>query len=105
MPTQVMFEGRIEGVLGATPEPHDEMLVASVPGGDLQLDLALHDDLASIEKEWRAFEDRADCTVFQTFDWLSAWLRNLGGREGAKPVVVIGRHQGAILFVLPFALT
>lgn len=104
MPTQVMFEGRIEGVLGTAPEPHEETLATAAPGGDLQIDLALHDDLAAIEKEWRAFEERADCTVFQTFDWLSAWQRNLGAPEGVKPVIVIGRHQGAIMFVMPFAL-
>jgi CelD/BcsL family acetyltransferase involved in cellulose biosynthesis len=100
-----MFERQIESVLGAAPEPFDDALDASRrDAGPLQVDLSLHDDLASIEKEWRAFEERADCTVFQTFDWLSAWLRNLGVREGVKPVIVIGRYQGAVLFVMPFAL-
>jgi CelD/BcsL family acetyltransferase involved in cellulose biosynthesis len=41
--------------------------------------------------------------VFQTFDWLSVWHRHIGMRERGKPVVVIGRHQGAILFLMPFA--
>ena len=68
-----------------------------------QLELSLHHDLASIENDWRAFEESADCTVFQTFDWLSTWLRNIGVHEGAKPAIVIGRHDGAILFLLPFA--
>ena len=105
MPTQVMFERQIESVLGAAPEPFDDAPDACRRDvGPLQVDLSLHDDLASIEKEWRAFEERADCTVFQTFDWLSAWLRNLGVREGVKPVIVIGRYQGAVLFVMPFAL-
>ena len=66
--------------------------------------MSLHHDLDSIENDWRAFEDSADCTVFQTFDWLSAWFRNIGVHEGVKPAVVIGRHGGAILFLLPFAL-
>jgi CelD/BcsL family acetyltransferase involved in cellulose biosynthesis len=103
MPTQVLFDGQIEDVLRVKPELQEEA-PAAAGDGPLQIDLSLHDDLASIEKEWRAFEERADCTVFQTFDWLSTWLRHLGCREGVKPVIVIGRHQGAILFVMPFAL-
>ena len=28
--------------------------------------------------EWRRFEHIADCTAFQTFDWLAAWHRHIG---------------------------
>lgn len=104
MPTQVAFDRHIPGVLDAKPEDGCEASAATAPGaGPLHVDLSLHSDLAAIEKDWRAFQERADCTVFQTFDWLATWLRHIGMREGAKPAVVIGRHQGAILFVMPFA--
>jgi CelD/BcsL family acetyltransferase involved in cellulose biosynthesis len=104
MPTQATFDRQIEDVLGAGPEYHRETSVAAGPGTDLvRVDLSLHDELASIENDWRTFEQRADCTVFQTFDWLSTWHRHIGIRERGKPVIVIGRHQGAILFVMPFA--
>jgi CelD/BcsL family acetyltransferase involved in cellulose biosynthesis len=104
MPTQVAFDRQLEDVLGASPEDHGGASVTAVPGGDpMRVDLSLHDDLASVENDWRAFEERADCTVFQTFDWLSTWHRHIGVRERGKPVIVIGRHQGAILFVMPFA--
>lgn len=29
-------------------------------------------DIESLENEWRAFEPHADCTPYQTFDWLSS---------------------------------
>jgi len=104
MPTQAAFDGHIEDVLGAKPEDHGEASAAAASdAGPLHIDLSLHCDLASIEKDWRGFEERADCTVFQTFDWLSTWLRHIGVREGMSPAIVIGRHQGAILFVMPFA--
>jgi len=32
--------------------------------------LSVHDDLASVEPIWRRFQETADCTPFQTFDWL-----------------------------------
>src|SRR5690348_569212 len=102
MPIRAAFDQPFEDVVGASTEDYGKSV--AVPGGDpLNIDLTLHDDLAAIENDWRAFEERADCTVFQTFDWLSAWLRHIGVRENSKPVVVIGRHQGAILFLMPFA--
>lgn len=103
MPTQATFQRHIETVLGPQAEDGDEIALAASGGSPLRVELTLHGDLASIEQDWRVFEERADCTVFQTFDWLSAWLRHIGVHEGAKPAVVIGRHQGAILFVMPFA--
>ena len=94
-------------MLGADPEAASSRAVPRPllsAKADRIVELSLHHDLASIENDWRAFEERADCTVFQTFDWLSTWLRNIGVHEGAKPAIVIGRHGGAILFLLPFAL-
>ena len=105
MPTQVMFERQIEDALGADPEAHLHASPAVLPGARAPLvELSLHHDLDSIENDWRAFEESADCTVFQTFDWLSTWFRNIGVHEGVKPAVVIGRHGGTTLFLLPFAL-
>jgi CelD/BcsL family acetyltransferase involved in cellulose biosynthesis len=105
MPTQAMFEGQIESELGADPDGH--LYATPVTGssaGRPHVDLSLHHDLASIENDWRAFEDSADCTVFQTFDWLSTWFKTIGVHEGVKPAIVIGRHGGTTLFLLPFAL-
>lgn len=69
--------------------------------GDIRL--SVHGDLATVERDWRAFEANADGTVFQTFDWLSAWQRHIGARTGVRPAIVIGRDAGRILFMLPLA--
>ena len=104
MPTQAMFEGQIGEALGTSPAEHADASPMVLPGArPPHVELSLHHDLESIESDWRAFEPSADCTVFQTFDWLSAWFRNIGVHEGVKPAVVIGRHGGATLFLLPFA--
>ncbi|MEA2872998.1 MAG: hypothetical protein QOH67_2974, partial [Hyphomicrobiales bacterium] len=66
--------------------------------------LSVHTDLAAIEQEWRAFEQSADCTPFQTFDWLSTWQRHVGTLNGVMPAVVIARRGGAIAMLLPLAL-
>ena len=66
--------------------------------------LGVYGDLASIERDWREFERHADCTVFQTFDWLSTWQRHIGARNDVRPAIVVGRDAaGEILFILPLA--
>jgi CelD/BcsL family acetyltransferase involved in cellulose biosynthesis len=67
--------------------------------------VAIHDDLAAVEADWRRFEETADCTVFQTFDWLSAWQRHIGQRNGVTPAIVVGQGaDGRLLFLIPLAV-
>jgi CelD/BcsL family acetyltransferase involved in cellulose biosynthesis len=69
------------------------------------VELALYDSLDAIEAEWRRFEQEADCTVFQSFDWLSTWQRHIGQRRNITPVIVAGRRpDGELLFLIPLAL-
>ena len=64
----------------------------------------VHGGLGEIEQEWKAFEQRADRTVFQSFDWLAAWQR-CGARHGTVPAIVLGRDgDEQILFILPLAI-
>jgi CelD/BcsL family acetyltransferase involved in cellulose biosynthesis len=74
---------------------------ASAPAQRAAIALAVHHDLAAIEPEWRRFEQTADCTPFQTFNWLSAWHRHVGTRNRVTPAVVTGSRNGALLFILP----
>ena len=69
------------------------------------IELSISSDLALVEKDWQCFEQEADCTVFQTFFWQSAWFRNVGPHEPVTPAIVIGRTaDGKILFLMPLAL-
>jgi CelD/BcsL family acetyltransferase involved in cellulose biosynthesis len=71
----------------------------------LDIRLSIHRELAEVEREWREFQKVADCTVFQTFEWLSAWQRNIGAPLGTRPVVVFGRDTaGTLLFIAPLAV-
>ena len=69
------------------------------------MQLSVSSDLDLIEHEWRCFEQRAECTPFQTFEWLSAWHHCIGNSAGVKPAIVIGRQcNGELLFILPLAI-
>jgi CelD/BcsL family acetyltransferase involved in cellulose biosynthesis len=69
------------------------------------MNISVTSELGTIEEEWRRFERRADCTPFQTFDWLGTWQRCIGGPTGVKPAIVMGRgSNGELLFILPLAI-
>lgn len=69
------------------------------------LTLSIHKSVAAAESEWRRFEQVAECTPFQTFEWLSLWQRHVGLREDVKPVIAVGHFaDGDIAFIIPLAV-
>jgi CelD/BcsL family acetyltransferase involved in cellulose biosynthesis/predicted ATP-grasp superfamily ATP-dependent carboligase len=69
------------------------------------LTFSIHTQFDGIADEWRAFEEIAEGTAFQTFEWLTAWERHIGRRRGVTPVIVIGRFaDGRTAFIAPLAL-
>jgi CelD/BcsL family acetyltransferase involved in cellulose biosynthesis len=80
--------------------PPDDIAVGE-PG---RISVALYHDLAAIESDWRHFEETADCTPFQTFDWLSAWQRHIGSAKGVTPAIVIVRRGDQLLLLLPLGI-
>jgi CelD/BcsL family acetyltransferase involved in cellulose biosynthesis len=67
--------------------------------------LELHEDLASLEPEWTAFQRMAACTVFQTFEWVAKWQQHIGNLRGTHPAIVLGRDaHGVLRFILPLAI-
>ncbi len=66
---------------------------------------AIYTRLDEVEGEWRRFQQLAECTAFQTFEWLATWQRHIGERDGTVPVVVVGRFgDGRTAFILPLAI-
>jgi CelD/BcsL family acetyltransferase involved in cellulose biosynthesis len=94
---------RVTSDLGAAL--FDEAFDGIPEAGRSQLALSVHEDFAALEGEWRRFQDEAACTVFQTFEWLSAWQRHLGARAGVRPAIVTGRGaDGQLSFLFPLAV-
>jgi D-aspartate ligase len=70
-----------------------------------RVDFSFYDRLEPVESEWRRFERAADCTPFQTFDWLFAWLRHIGRREEVQPVIAVAAFaDGATACIFPLAI-
>jgi D-aspartate ligase len=96
---------------GNAPSPPDLNRAAAAPvvesRREVQAKLHFHiyGDLAAVESDWRRFEREADCTAFQTFDWLSAWHRHIGLRHGVHPAIIIGRYSNdEIAFIMPLCV-
>ncbi len=69
------------------------------------LGLVLHSGLDEVEALWRRFERVADCTPFQTFDWLQTWQRHVGGPAGTQPLIAVASYpDGETAFILPLAV-
>jgi CelD/BcsL family acetyltransferase involved in cellulose biosynthesis len=67
--------------------------------------LSVDHDLDEVVARWRSFQGQADHTVFQSFDWLAQWHRQVGALRGTVPAIVIGQElESEILFILPFAI-
>jgi CelD/BcsL family acetyltransferase involved in cellulose biosynthesis len=63
-------------------------------------------DLASVEALWRGLEsEQTSFTPYQRFDFVAAWQRQVGEREGLVPFIVIGYDaEHRPLLLLPLAL-
>ena len=69
-----------------------------------ELRLTVYEDLHEAESVWRALEREADSTVFQSFEWQSAFQRHVGERLGLRPsIVLVADGAGATLAL--FALS
>jgi len=77
---------------------------ATLRGRAADIAIAVHGELPPVEAAWRAFQDAADCTAFQSFEWLSAWQRHVGAPAGVAPQIVVARDQGGVLAMLPLAV-
>jgi CelD/BcsL family acetyltransferase involved in cellulose biosynthesis len=79
--------------------------VGDLSSAPVTIDLSIHDRLDHVEAEWRRFERTADCTPFQTFDWLQRWQRHIGTRHGVQPAIVVGAlADGQTGIILPLAI-
>jgi CelD/BcsL family acetyltransferase involved in cellulose biosynthesis len=75
----------------------------SKPGRVVGIEL-VH-DLAATEATWRGLEDARQSSPFQRFDFVQAWQRNVGAREGLTPFIVIAfGAERRPLMLLPLAV-
>lgn len=89
----------------AAPAAKDDPRIALASTAASGIWIEIHDGLQSVEALWRSFEENADCTVFQRFDYLKAWQRHVGRLHGTRPLIAVIRGHGEeVLCLLPLAV-
>ncbi len=102
MPAALRFNAYEDGYADAAVTEARPLVSHATAAG---VSITIFDALAAVETEWRTFEQSADCTAFQTFDWLSTWQRCVGVHQGVTPAIVVGRDRdGEVLFILPLSV-
>ena len=70
-----------------------------------EISFSIHHSLEAAEAEWRRFEQFADCTAFQSFDWLATWHRHIGLVDGVTPVIAVGYFAtGETALIVPLGV-
>jgi CelD/BcsL family acetyltransferase involved in cellulose biosynthesis len=110
-PVQIVTRATSLAAFRRTRLPADPELSSIPRRTDLTRELApgialrVYKNLSDIENNWRHFEKTAECTPFQTFEWLAAWQRNIGAPARVTPAIVVGRFgDGNIAFIMPLAI-
>lgn len=94
-------ERNVAPMRGSDTSPDSPTQVHPVPGGIV---LSSHHDLAMVAEDWLSFQLHAHGTLYQNFNWCRIWLETIGRQHGVNPVIVIGREDGQIRFLLPFQI-
>ncbi len=89
-PDQDGLSGRMAGALSAD--------------GLDRLSIDVHRDIDTIEGEWRGLFSRAGTTVYQSFDWIAAWLATAAPAQGVHPAVVALRDDAELVMILPLGV-
>ncbi len=75
------------------------------PAGAHDIAFETFGDPAALAHLWRAFETDAAGHVFQTYDYVAAWVRHVAAARGIEPRIVVARAgSGRLLAILPLGV-
>jgi len=71
----------------------------------MQIDITVHSDPGVVRDEWLALQSTGLTTLYQTYEWCTAWLDTIGRADGVNPQIVVGRGAGGkAVFILPLVI-
>ena len=79
--TKIVTRATPSAAFRSAPMPGDAGQAALSRLADLsrelgpELSFGIHTRLDDVEDEWRRFQQSAECTAFQSFEWLATWQR------------------------------
>ncbi len=88
----------------------DRIPPAGNPGNDPfvacidRLSIDVHREIAPIEREWRALFASSGTTVYQSFDWIAAWIETVVPAQNIRPAIVTLREGPDLAMILPLGI-
>jgi CelD/BcsL family acetyltransferase involved in cellulose biosynthesis len=98
----IRLEAHIPAGLDRTSLPRETSLAAEKVSGRIRV--KVYENLEEAEAVWRYCERSADCTIFQSYDWVRVWHRHIGTRNKLRPAIVVVHEGDSVLMLLPLAL-
>src|SRR5215213_893609 len=98
----IRLEAHIPAGLDRTSLPRETSLAAEKVSGRIRV--KVYENLEEAEAVWRYCERSADCTIFQSYDWVRVWHRHIGTRNKLRPAIVVVHEGDCVLMLLPLAL-
>src|SRR5215210_2494486 len=89
------------GLDRVSPQREVSLAAEKVPS---RIRLKVYDSLDEAEAIWRYVERSADCTIFQSYDWVRVWHRHIGTQNKLRPAIVVVHEGDSVLMLLPLAL-
>lgn len=91
--------------VGARPKAKSAEPIVGPWSRSRVIEVSVHDTIGELEQVWLELQEEGDATAFQSFAWIAAWQRHIGGREGIRPCVAVGWGQdGKAQFILPLGI-
>ena len=69
-----------------------------------RLEVAVHADIAPLEMDWRALAAAEGVTVYQSFDWVAAWLDAAAPAQAIRPAIVTLYDEGRLVMIWPLGI-
>lgn len=69
-----------------------------------RLVVGVHSDIAPLEAEWRALASEKGVSVYQSFDWVAAWLEAAAPAQAIRPAIVAVRAEGRLVMIWPLGV-
>lgn len=69
-----------------------------------RISIELHDGFEELRPDWTKLEQSGVGSLYQRFDWVMSWTKNVAGPARIQPRIAIGRVENKPVFILPLGL-
>lgn len=69
------------------------------------IDISIHDGIQGLKEIWENVQSNSPISVYQRYGWIEEYLKATMLSNKIKPFIAVGKFNGEVVFILPFAIT